>query len=50
VFKAPQVYTDERGKVVTDYQDYLEKTWVIGLREKYPVIINQEVWEALKAK
>jgi peptidyl-prolyl cis-trans isomerase SurA len=48
--KAPQVYTDERGKVVTDYQDYLEKTWVIGLREKYPVIINQEVWEALKAK
>ena len=50
VIKAPQVYTDERGKVVTDYQDYLEKTWVIGLREKYPVIINQEVWEALKAK
>lgn len=50
VIKAPQVYTDERGKVVTDYQDYLEKSWVKGLREKYPVVINQEVWEALKMK
>lgn len=50
VIKAPQVYTDERGKVVTDYQDYLEKSWVKSLREKYPVVINQEVWEALKMK
>jgi peptidyl-prolyl cis-trans isomerase SurA len=50
VIKAPQVYTDERGKVVTDYQDYLEKSWVKDLREKYPVVINQEVWEALKSE
>ena len=50
LIKAPQVYTDERGKVVTDYQDYLEKSWVKSLREKYPVVINQEVWEALKMK
>lgn len=50
VIKAPQVYTDERGKVVTDYQDYLEKSWVKSLREKYPVVINQEVWGALKMK
>lgn len=50
VIKAPQVYTDERGKVVTDYQDYLEKSWVKSLREKYPVVINQEVWEAMKMK
>ena len=50
VIKAPQVYTDERGKVVTDYQDYLEKSWVKDLRAKYPVVINQEVWEALKSE
>lgn len=50
VIKAPQVYTDERGKVVTDYQDYLEKSWVKDLRTKYPVVINQEVWEALKSE
>ena len=50
VIKAPQVYTDERGKVVTDYQDYLEKSWVKDLREIYLVVINQEVWEALKSE
>ena len=48
VIKAPQEYTDERGKVTTDYQDYLEKKWVAVLREKYPVVVNQEVFEALK--
>ena len=47
--KAPQVYTDERGEVVTDYQDYLEKSWVKSLREKYPVFINQEALETLKS-
>ena len=50
VLKAPQEYTDERGKVTTDYQDYLEKQWVASLREKYPVVINHEVLEQLKAK
>ena len=47
VIKAPQEYMDERGKVTTDYQDYLEQQWVATLREKYPVVVNQEVWESL---
>ena len=46
--KAPAVWTDEKGKVTTDYQDYLEAQWVKTLREKYPVEINQEVWEKIK--
>lgn len=49
VLKAPQEYLDERGKVTTDYQDYLEKQWVLSLREKYPVVINQEVLNQLKS-
>ena len=48
VIKSPQEYMDERGKVTTDYQDYLEKLWVEKLREKYPVEINQEVWDSIK--
>ena len=48
VIKKPQAYTDERGQVTTDYQDYLEKQWVAALREKYTVDINQEVWEQIK--
>ena len=48
VIKSPQEYTDERAKVTTDYQDYLEKAWVASLREKYPVVINEEVWAEIK--
>ena len=48
VLKAPEVWSDEKGKVTTDYQDYLETVWVKSLREKYPVEINQEVWAAIK--
>jgi peptidyl-prolyl cis-trans isomerase SurA len=43
VIKAPQTYEDERGKVTTDYQDYLEKQWIAKLREKYAVVVNKEV-------
>lgn len=46
--KAPEVWSDEKGKVTTDYQDYLEAEWVKKLREKYPVELNKEVWNAIK--
>ena len=45
VLKAPQEYTDVRSQVTTDYQDHLEKQWVATLREKYPVVVNEEVLE-----
>lgn len=48
VIKSPQEYTDERAKVTTDYQDYLEKAWIKTLREKYPVVINEDVWAEIK--
>ena len=47
VIKAPQEYMDVRGQVTTDYQDYLEAQWVAMLREKYAVVVNQEVLERL---
>lgn len=46
IIKAPQSYMDERGKVTTDYQDFLEKEWVKTLREKYNVVVNKEVMES----
>jgi peptidyl-prolyl cis-trans isomerase SurA len=46
--KAPEAWNDERGKVTTDYQDFLEAAWIQTLREKYPVVIDQEVWERIK--
>ncbi len=46
--KAPQEYTDERGKVTSDYQDYLEKEWIKALRAKYEVVVNQDVLQTIK--
>ena len=46
--KAPEAWNDEKGKVTTDYQDFLEAEWIKRLREKYEVVINQEVWEKIK--
>ncbi len=47
VLKAPEEYTDERGKVTTDYQDYLEKEWIKALRAKYEVVVDEEVLKSL---
>ena len=46
--KAPGEFADERGKVTSDYQDYLEAEWVKQLREKYPVVVDEAVFESLK--
>ena len=48
VLKAPEEYTDERGKVTTDYQDYLEQEWLKALKAKYKVVINTDVFNQLK--
>ena len=46
--KAPKEYTDERGRVTSDYQDELEKEWIKELKKKHNVVINREVFESLK--
>ena len=46
--KAPEAWNDEKGKVTTDYQDYLEAQWVKALRAKYPVVVFDDVWQRIK--
>ena len=41
--KKPSDYTDVRTRVVEDYQNDLERRWVASLRQRYPVIIHEEV-------
>lgn len=48
VIKAPEEYTDDRGKVTTDYQDFLEKQWITALRQKYSIEMKMTA-EELKA-
>ena len=44
----PEEYTDVKGLVITDYQQYLEDEWVKMLNEKYPVQIYPDVVNAIK--
>ena len=44
----PEDYTDVRGLVTADYQEFLEKQWIASLRQKYPVEIEKKVLEMVK--
>ncbi|MDR1679970.1 MAG: peptidylprolyl isomerase [Prevotellaceae bacterium] len=44
----PESYTDMKGAVIQDYQDFLEAQWVKSLQAKYPVVINEEVLKTIK--
>jgi peptidyl-prolyl cis-trans isomerase SurA len=41
---APGIKTAEeaRAKVISDYQDAIEKNWVSALKNKFPVTINSK--------
>ena len=38
---------DTRGKVISDYQNYLEEHWLSELRLKYPVTIDTKVLHSI---
>ncbi|NPA42967.1 MAG: hypothetical protein GXO27_02940 [Chlorobi bacterium] len=43
-------FEEVKGKVMSDYQQYLEQQLVRELERKYPVRINEEAWQRLRAK
>ena len=45
----PEETADVRGAAITDYQSELERRWVQGLRSKYKVKVNRNVFDSLKA-
>jgi peptidyl-prolyl cis-trans isomerase SurA len=45
----PKQLNETRGMAIIDYQEYLEKTWMQMLGEKYPIKINQEVLNEIKS-
>jgi peptidyl-prolyl cis-trans isomerase SurA len=44
----PKELDEVRGHVTAEYQNYLESEWIKNLREKYPVVVNREVFEKIK--
>jgi peptidyl-prolyl cis-trans isomerase SurA len=46
--KTPEDYTDVRGLVTADYQEFLEKEWIAALRAKYTVTVDQNILKTVK--
>ena len=40
-------FADARGLVINDYQNFLEKEWISQLRKKYPVKINEKIFQSI---
>lgn len=45
--KQPRNFEDSKGFVLNDYQTFLEDKWIAGLKNKYPVKINEAVFRSL---
>ena len=43
VLKQPKDVIDVRAQVVSDYQAHKEAEWIAGLRERYPLTVNEDV-------
>jgi len=41
--KGPESYTDVRGLVISDYQNYLEQKWLEALKSKFKVVVYKDV-------
>ena len=44
----PKSLKDARGLVTADYQNYLEKEWIVSLKNKYKVEVNHDVFNSIK--
>lgn len=46
--RSPKALNEAKGIITADYQNYLEKQWLASLREKYKVVLNNEVLKTIK--
>ena len=46
----PKKLIEVKGKVISDYQNYLEKQWISDLRNKYAITIHKKVLKKLIRK
>jgi len=45
---APKTLEEAKGKVINDYQQYLEEKWVSDLKKEFKINVNQPVFEKVK--
>ena len=46
----PKEMSECKGKLISDYQQYLESTWVDALKKEFTIHINREVFETVKGQ
>jgi peptidyl-prolyl cis-trans isomerase SurA len=46
----PKNLKEAKGYIVSDYQEYLEKTWLAQLKAKYPILTDETVLKSLIKK
>ncbi|MCU0351121.1 MAG: peptidylprolyl isomerase, partial [Flavobacterium sp.] len=46
--ESEKTMAESKGKLISDYQQFLEKNWVDALKNEFKVIINQPVFDAIK--
>ncbi len=46
--EGPKTLDESRGKVINDYQQYLEENWVSDLKKEFQISVNQDVFERVK--
>jgi peptidyl-prolyl cis-trans isomerase SurA len=46
---SPRNFDESRGIVMNDYQLELEEKWIAELKKKYPVKVNQPVWNEVRS-
>ncbi len=44
----PLPFKDVQGEMMTGYQEYLEEEWIKQLKEKYPVKIDNQIYDEVK--
>jgi peptidyl-prolyl cis-trans isomerase SurA len=45
---APLPFKEVQGEMMTGYQEYLENEWIRQLKEKYPVKIDNQIYDEVK--
>ena len=45
-----KTFEECEGKVINDYQQYLEENWVSDLKKEFTIKVNQDVFEQVKSE
>jgi peptidyl-prolyl cis-trans isomerase SurA len=43
-------FEEARSSVISDYQDHLEKQWLLALKQKFPVKVNNKARKMVLAE